>query len=66
MKSPRFSFSGTGKSILISLGLSLLTAFATWLSTVTEQFDFGVYAPLVGALAVWMVNIIREFVFSKK
>jgi len=66
MKSPKFSFSGTGKSLLISLGLSLLTALATWLATITQQFDFGAYAPLVGALAIFAVNAIRNYINEKK
>jgi len=66
MTSKNFSFRGTGKSLLISLGLALLTAFATWLATITDQFDFGQYAPLVGALAIFVVNAIREFIASKK
>lgn len=66
MTSPNFSFSGTGKSIAISLGLALLTALATWMMTITESFDFGAYAPLVGAISVWIANIIREWVVSKK
>jgi len=62
MTSPKFSFRGTLNSILISLGLALLTAVATWLVTLTDVFDFGEYAPLVGALAVWLANVIRKFV----
>jgi len=62
MTSPKFSFRGTTNSILISLGLALLTAVATWLVTLTDVFDFGEYAPLVGALAVWLANVIRKFV----
>jgi hypothetical protein len=34
--------------------------------TITESFDFGTYAPLVGAISVWVVNIIREWVASKR
>ena len=66
MKSPQFSFDGRGKAILISLGLALLTAVATWLATVTQQFDFVMYAPLVGSLAIFVANAIREFVTEKK
>ena len=66
MTSPKFSFEGTFGSILISLGLALLTAVATWLATVTDQFDFGQYAPLAGALAIWLANEIRNFVITKK
>jgi len=51
---------------MISLGLALLTAVATWLATVTQQFDFGMYAPLIGSLAIFLANAIREFVTEKK
>jgi len=66
MTSPKFSFGGTGKSLAISLGLALLTALATWLLTITEQFDFGMYAPLVGSMAIFLTNAIRKFVTEKK
>lgn len=66
MTSPGFSFKGTGKSILISLSLALMTAAATWLASITELFDFGEYAPIVGALAVFGANAIRKYVQSKK
>jgi len=66
MKSPKFSFEGRGKALMISLGLALLTAVATWLATVTQQFDFGMYAPLIGSLAIFLANAIREFVTEKK
>jgi len=66
MTSPKFSFEGRGKALMISLGLALLTAVATWLATVTQQFDFGMYAPLIGSLAIFLANAIREFVTEKK
>ena len=66
MTSPSFSFKGTGKSLLISLGLALLTAVATWIATITNQFEFGMYAPLVGSLAIFFANAIRKFVVSNQ
>jgi hypothetical protein len=65
MTSPKFSFEGRGKAILMSLGLSLLTALATWLVALTDNFDFGAYAPLIGSLAVFAANSIREFIQEK-
>ena len=66
MISKKFSFEGRGKALFISLGLALLTAVATWLATITQQFDFGMYAPLIGSLAIFLANAIREFVTEKK
>jgi hypothetical protein len=66
MKSPKYSFQGTGKAFLISLGLSLLGAFATWIATINTEFDFGAYAPLIGALAPILANTIKEFIQEKK
>ena len=66
MKSPKFSFDGTGGKMLISLGLAILGAFATWILTLNTEFDFGVYAPLIGALAPVFANAIKEFIKEKE
>jgi len=66
MISPKNSFKGTLESLSISLGLALLTAFATWLATITDLIDFGTYAPLVGSLAIFAVNAIRKFIQSNE
>ena len=66
MLSPKFSFNGTGKKIAISLGLSLLGGFATWLATINTEIDFGALAPFVGALAPLFASMIKEYVSEKK
>jgi len=50
------------KKMLISLGLSILGAFATWILTLPTAFDFGVYAPLIGALCPLVASAIREYI----
>ena len=66
MPSPSNSFKGTGKKMLTSLGLSLLGAVATWLAVVNQEFDFGAFAPIVGAFAPFVANALREYVRSTK
>lgn len=66
MKSPAFNFKGTGEKLLKSLGWCLLTAFGTWLPTLTVEFDFGVYNVLVGGAITFIVNAINEFIKEKK
>ena len=56
-----FSFKGTGEKLLISLWLALLGAFTTWLATLPELYDFGMYAPLVGAGVAFAVNMLRTY-----
>jgi len=62
LKSPACSFSGVGTKILKSLVYCLLGAVATWLLVINNQFDFGVYAPFIGALAPLIANLIKEFI----
>jgi len=66
MTSPKFSFSGTFKKLGVSLGLAMLMAFSTWLLTLQDQIDFGIYAPLVGAMITFIVNTIRVYVNEYK
>lgn len=62
MTSPAFSFKGTLKKIGLSLFLALLTAFSTWALTLPDSVDFGVYAPVVGAIITVLVNMARVYV----
>ncbi len=66
MKTTKNSFKGTGGKMLISLGFVLLMAVATWLMTISEQFNFGVWTPFVAALAPLIANAIKEFVKERK
>jgi len=66
MLSPKYSFKGTGLKILISLGLALLGAVATWLLTITDVVEFGQLTPFVAALAPIIANAIKEFIKEKK
>ena len=50
------------KKLLISLGLSLLGAFATWMMTLPTSIDWGVYAPLIGAMCPLIASAIREYI----
>lgn len=66
MKSPKFSFEGTGGKILKSLMYCVLGAIATWLLTLNDVVDFGQFAPFVGALAPLVANMINEYVKERK
>ena len=44
----------------------MLTAFSTWLLTVPEQIDMGLYAPLIGAAITLVVTTIRAYINEYK
>ena len=50
-----------GKKILKGLGVALGGAAVTYLATIVAQTDFGVYTPIVVALASVAVNALRKF-----
>jgi hypothetical protein len=62
MKSPKNSFKNTSEKLIRSLFLAMLMALSTWLLSVPELIDLGVYAPVGGALITFAVNAIRVYI----
>ena len=62
MESKKYSLNADdGKRILKGLGVAVGGAAVTYLATIVAQTDFGVYTPIVVALASVAVNALRKF-----
>lgn len=62
-QSPRFALNSPdlkslGSSLLLSVAGAAVAALTQWFSSA----DFGQWGPIVGALAPFLLNILRKFV----